>query len=81
MVRPSFVPSPGLLESLTHHRVFVEVYGAPANDPETSPLLFTPRDSLPPLVVFISGLDPLADEDLLYARLSREAGVRTRTFM
>ncbi|EIM86735.1 uncharacterized protein STEHIDRAFT_168663 [Stereum hirsutum FP-91666 SS1] len=58
-----------------------DMHQGPPADPEVSPLLFPNRTSLPPLVIFVSGLDPLSEECLLYERLLRQAGVSTKVFV
>jgi len=50
--------------------------GTPA-DPEVSPVL-ADHTGLPPAYIQICGLDPLRDEALLYERLLREQGIRTK---
>jgi len=55
-----------------------EKYGAPATDPECSPVLYSSHKGLPPTYIQVCGLDPLRDEALLYERLLREDGVRTK---
>jgi len=52
--------------------------GNPA-DPEVSPLLYPSHKGLAPAVIQACGLDPLRDEALLYDRLLREDGVKTKT--
>lgn len=47
-------------------------------DPIASPLLYPSHADLPPAVVQVAGLDLLRDEGLLYEKLLREAGVKTR---
>ncbi|KAJ6522228.1 Alpha/Beta hydrolase protein [Mycena vulgaris] len=47
------------------------------SDPELSPLLAS-HESLPPAYIQVTGLDPLRDEGLLYERLLRESGVKTK---
>ncbi|KAH8100021.1 Alpha/Beta hydrolase protein [Cristinia sonorae] len=58
--------------------MFVEGLQSPPTDPEGSPLLYPKRHILPPTYLQIAGLDPLRDEGILYERLLREAGVKTR---
>ena len=51
------------------------------NDPadiKASPLLFPSHANLPPAVFQIAGLDVLRDEGMLYEKLLREAGVKTK---
>lgn len=60
---------------------FTDMHQGPPADPEVSPLLFPNRTALPPLVIFVSGLDPLSEECLLYERLLRQAGVSTKVFV
>jgi acetyl esterase len=48
-----------------------------AKDPRASPLLATNFSRLPPTLIIVSGLDPLVDEGLAYARELQTAGVRT----
>ncbi|KAJ7366794.1 Alpha/Beta hydrolase protein [Mycena albidolilacea] len=52
--------------------------GNPA-DPEVSPLLYPSHRGLPPALIQICGLDPLRDEALLYDRILRDDGVKTKT--
>lgn len=43
-----------------------------------SPLLASSQAGLPPAFLQVMGNDPLRDEGLLYERLLREAGVKTK---
>lgn len=43
-----------------------------------SPLLYSSHANLPPALFQLTGLDLLRDEGLLYEKLLREAGVKTR---
>ncbi|OCH92006.1 hypothetical protein OBBRIDRAFT_791755 [Obba rivulosa] len=61
-----------------HLRVSYKNYGAPATDPECSPLLYPSHKGLPPAFLQVCGTDPLRDEALLYERLLREDGVKTK---
>ncbi|KAH8100057.1 Alpha/Beta hydrolase protein [Cristinia sonorae] len=47
-------------------------------DPTASPLLFPSHANLPPAFFQVAGLDLLRDEGLLYERVLREAGVKTK---
>ncbi|EMD36024.1 hypothetical protein CERSUDRAFT_115948 [Gelatoporia subvermispora B] len=53
-------------------------YAGPATDPECSPLLYSSHIGLAPAYVQICGIDPVRDEGLLYERLFREDGVKTK---
>ncbi|OCH91998.1 hypothetical protein OBBRIDRAFT_727792 [Obba rivulosa] len=53
-------------------------YGAPATDPECSPLLYPSHKGLPSAFLQVCGADPLRDEALLYERLLKEDGVKTK---
>ena len=50
------------------------------SDARVSPLIH-PLHKLPPAYVQVAGLDPLRDEGLLYERLLRENGVKTKIEM
>ncbi|KAL0578348.1 hypothetical protein V5O48_003663 [Marasmius crinis-equi] len=53
-------------------------YQADPKDPKVSPLLFPTRRGLPAAYFQICGADPLRDEEFLYDKLLREAGVPTK---
>ncbi|OCH92008.1 hypothetical protein OBBRIDRAFT_486115 [Obba rivulosa] len=55
-----------------------EKYGAPATNPECSPLLYPSHKGQPPAYMQVCGVDPLRDEALLYERLLRDDGVKTK---
>ncbi|KAJ6485168.1 Alpha/Beta hydrolase protein [Mycena vitilis] len=59
---------------------FEQLGGSP-EDPEVSPLLYPSHTGLPPTVLQACGLDPLRDEDLLYARLLEKDGVKTKAIV
>ena len=50
----------------------------PPSDLRMSPLLASSQAGLPPAFLQVMGNDPLRDEGLLYERLLREAGVKTK---
>lgn len=48
------------------------------DDPTVSPLLYPSHANLPPAIIQVAGLDLLRDEGILYAKVLKEAGVKTR---
>ncbi|KAJ7859869.1 Alpha/Beta hydrolase protein [Mycena leptocephala] len=69
---PQFVPRAFSHEQkLTDPNLASGLLQVPPSDPEGSPLLA-------PAYIQVCGLDPLRDEVLLYERVLREAGVKTR---
>ncbi|KAF8167082.1 Alpha/Beta hydrolase protein [Mycena galopus ATCC 62051] len=65
-----------LLTSAAMTKLYECLNGPPA-DPEVSPLL-ADHTGLPPAYIQVCGLDPLRDEGLLYERVLREQGIRTK---
>ncbi|KAL0959754.1 hypothetical protein HGRIS_011444 [Hohenbuehelia grisea] len=51
---------------------------ASPTDPRVSPLLFPSHHKLPPAYIQACGLDPLCDEDILYAKLLEASGVPSK---
>ncbi|EMD36025.1 hypothetical protein CERSUDRAFT_115950 [Gelatoporia subvermispora B] len=54
------------------------MYRAPPADPECSPLLYPSHAGLPPTFLQVCGIDPLRDEGIIYERVLREDGVKTK---
>ncbi|KAI0073609.1 hypothetical protein K474DRAFT_1666391 [Panus rudis PR-1116 ss-1] len=54
------------------------VYGAPPDHPEFSVVLAPSHKDLPPMYIQVNGADPLRDEGLLYDKILRENGVKTK---
>ena len=48
------------------------------NNPSFSVILAETQTGLPPAYLQVNGVDPLRDEGLLYEKLLREAGVKTK---
>ncbi|KAI0326107.1 hypothetical protein GY45DRAFT_1339671 [Cubamyces sp. BRFM 1775] len=57
---------------------FADALHAPQKHERISPLLASSYTELPRAVIQVFGMNPLRDEDLLYARLLRDAGAQTR---
>ncbi|TFY73394.1 hypothetical protein EWM64_g10618 [Hericium alpestre] len=74
------IDMPGFAEK----RLVTMVYGMPEflkpdpHDPNCWPLLHPNHAGLPPAVFQLCGIDVLRDEGLLYEKLLREAGVKTK---
>jgi len=66
----------GMNKELVHE--LYNVWGAPPNDPECSPILYQSRQGLPPAYLQICGQDPFRDEGLLYERLLNKSGAQTK---
>ncbi|KAA1473906.1 alpha/beta-hydrolase [Dentipellis sp. KUC8613] len=56
------------------------LYQADTHDPDAWPLLQPSHGQLPPTVIQICGRDPLRDENFLFERELRQAGVQTRLY-
>ncbi|KAJ7803887.1 alpha/beta hydrolase fold-domain-containing protein [Mycena olivaceomarginata] len=63
--------------SKVNHEFFYHCLKADPSNLEVSPLLLS-HGNLPPAYIQICGLDPLRDEALLYERLLREDGIKTK---
>ncbi|KAJ7624739.1 Alpha/Beta hydrolase protein [Roridomyces roridus] len=57
---------------------FYEQLGGSPSSPDVSPLLHPVHAGLPPAVFQICGIDPLRDEGLLYGKILKREGVKTR---
>ncbi|ESK85482.1 esterase lipase [Moniliophthora roreri MCA 2997] len=61
--------------------IFWGFYKAPSTDPRACPLLFPSHMRLPPTYIQVCGLDILRDEGVLYEKVLKRSGVRTRLDM
>ncbi|KAJ7624734.1 Alpha/Beta hydrolase protein [Roridomyces roridus] len=59
------------------HWLYKQLGGSPTS-PDVSPFLHPVHAGLPPAVLQICGLDPLRDEALLYGKILKKEGVKTR---
>ncbi|THH13373.1 hypothetical protein EW146_g6827 [Bondarzewia mesenterica] len=57
---------------------YISLTKPPPTDPDFSPLLAASHANLPPLCMQVCGLDPLRDEGILYEKVLRESGVKTK---
>lgn len=73
-------PSPSYSNPTVSHEARVDCLKADPSKLEISPLLLS-HENLPPAYIQICGLDPLRDEALLYERLLREDGIKTKLDM
>ncbi|OCH90771.1 hypothetical protein OBBRIDRAFT_776376 [Obba rivulosa] len=62
-------------------REMFDHWDAPPNDPEASPCLYPDQTGLPPAYFQLCELDPMRDDGVLYERLLREAGNKTKLDM
>ncbi|RFU26024.1 hypothetical protein B7463_g10313, partial [Scytalidium lignicola] len=58
--------------------MFDRLYNAEANSPLRSPILFPSHEGLPSAYLQVCGADPLRDEGLIYEKLLKRNGVKTR---
>jgi acetyl esterase/lipase len=59
----------------------LELYAAPPANPEMSPLLYPSHKGLPPTYIKVCGMDPLRDEGLLYEKMLKKNGIKTKLDM
>ncbi|KAH8100020.1 Alpha/Beta hydrolase protein [Cristinia sonorae] len=71
------MPTAGLGKKFIHDMYEKYLKNSP-EDPTASPLLFPSHANLPPVVLQVCGLDLFRDEGILYEKLLKEAGVKTR---
>ena len=62
-------------------RTCIGLLGPSATDPDFSPLLATSHAGLPPACMQVCGMDPLRDEGILYEKVLKEQGVKTKLHM
>ncbi|TFK87906.1 hypothetical protein K466DRAFT_599116 [Polyporus arcularius HHB13444] len=66
-----------LLNSERVHSSF-QIYGGPPEDLRVSPLLAPSHTGLPPAFIQVQEFDPIRDDGIVYEKVLREAGVRTK---